>query len=218
MTATDLEGIYIKYKNSNYYARSDGSYRMKIADAVSNVLASMTLNTENGDLETGTYTITVQSFGSIDGIYFSSEIASDSKNIQVVSTNYGFSVDLDANSVLINKADGKNKNNTNNLDFTLKYSGGFEHPKIVVSLYRRKYDQIYSHEYQIVDIKDYVTNNLASTSVAREYLVTDLVTASQSFRLTTKDTGLTTGTYKVVFTLYDGNNKICDMHKAIIIK
>ena len=218
LTAADLEGIYITYNGNNYFPRSDGSYRMKIADAVSNVLASMTLNTENGDLDTGTYTITAQSFGSIDGIYFSSEIASDSKNLQVVSTNYGFSVELDANSVLINKSNGKNKNNTNNLDFTLKYSGGFEHPKIVVSLYRRKYDQIYSHEYQIVDIKDYVTNNLASTNVAREYLVTDLVNASQTFRLTTKDTGLTTGTYKVVFTLYDGNNKICDMHKAIIIK
>jgi hypothetical protein len=100
LTASDLEGIYITYNGSNYFPRSDGSYRIKIADAVSNVLADMVLNTENGNLETGTYTITAQSFGSIDGTYFSSEIASDSKDVQVVSTDYGFSVDLDDKSVL----------------------------------------------------------------------------------------------------------------------
>ena len=218
LTSADLEGIYITYKGNNYFPRSDGSYRIKIADAVSNVLANMTLNTENGDLETGTYTITAQSFGSIDGTYFSSEIASDNKNIQVVSTNYGFLVELDENSVLINKSNGKNKNNTNNLDFTIGYSGGFEHPKIVVSLYRRKYDQIYSYDYQLIDLNDFVTNTLVATNVSKEYLVTDLVRATQNYTLTIKDSNLTTGTYKVVFTLYDGTNKICDMDKAIIIK
>ena len=108
---------------NNYFPRSDGSYRIKIADAVSNVLADMVLNTENGNLETGTYTITAQSFGSIDGTYFSSEIASDSKDIQVVSTDYGFSVDIDDKSVIIDKATGKNKNNTNALNFTIGYTG-----------------------------------------------------------------------------------------------
>ena len=218
LTSADLEGIYITYKGNNYFPRSDGSYRIKIADAVSNVLANMTLNTENGDLETGTYTITAQSFGSIDGTYFSSEIASDTKDIQVVSTNYGFLVELDDKSVLIDKTNGKNKNDTNNLDFTIGYSGGFERPKIVVSLYRRKYDQVYSYDYQMVDLKDFVTNSLIATSVSKEYLVTDLVRATQNFKLTLKNGNLRTGTYKIVFTLYDGTNKICDMDKAIIIK
>ena len=218
LTASDLEGIYISYNGSNYFPRSDGSYRIKIADAVANVLANMTLHTENGNLETGTYTITAQSFGSIDGTYFSSAIASDSKNVQIVSTNYGFSVDLDDNSVLIDKATGKTKNNNNNLPFTIGYSGGFEHPKIVVSLYRRKYDQVCTYEYQLVNLRDYVTNTLTSTSIAYEYLVTDSLLATQNYTLTLKNKGLKTGTYKVVFTLYDGTNKICDMNKSIIIK
>ena len=125
---------------------------------------------------------------------------------------------MDNNSVLIDKSNGKNKNDTNNLDFTIGYSGGFESPKIVVSLYRRKYDQIYSYDYEIVDLKDFVTNSLIATNISKEYLVTDLVRATQNYTLTTKAGGLTTGTYKIVFTLYDGTNKICDMDKAIIIK
>lgn len=218
LTTSDLEGIYISYNGSNYFPRADGSYRIKIADAVANVLANMTLHTENGDLETGTYTITAQSFGSIDGTYFSTAIASDSKNIQIVSTNYGFSVDLDDRSVLIDKATGKTKNDNNNLAFTLGYSGAFEHPKIVVSLYRRKYDNVVSYDYELVDLGDFVTNTLVSTSVTNEYLVTDSVLATQNYTLNLKNTGLTSGTYKVVFSLYDGTNKICDMNKSVIIK
>ena len=218
LTAADLEGIYITYNGLNYFPRSDGSYRIKIADAVSNVLTDMILNTENGSLETGTYTIKAQSFGSVDGTYFSSEIASDTKDVQVVSTDYGFSVSLDDKSVLIDKETGKTKNDNNNLAFTLGYSGGFEHPKIVVSLYRRSYEDIYSYDYNLIDLRNYVTNTLISTIVQNEYLVTDLLYSTQNFTLTLKNTGLTTGTYKIVFTLYDGNNRICDMHKTIIIK
>ena len=145
-------------------------------------------------------------------------IFSDSKDIQVVSTNYGFLVELDDLSVLIDKNTGKSKNNTNNLTFTLGYSGGFENPKIVVSLYRRKYDQIYSYDYEKVDLQDYVTNTLTATDIENEYLVTDLVRNTQNFTLTMNNGELTTGTYKVVFTLYDGRNRISDMDKAIIIK
>ena len=217
MTSTDLEGIYIKYKNTNYYARSDGSYRIKIADAVANVLADMELHTEVGNLETGTYTIKAESFGSTDGTYFSSAIAEDSKDLQIVSSKYGFVVNLDDNSVLIDKTTGKNKNDTNNLNFTIGYSGNFDTPKIVVSLYRRKYDQIYSYEYEQVDLSNYVTNNLTSTDNTNEYLVTANAQTSQNFTLTMKN-NLTTGTYKIRFSLYDGNVLIADMDKAVIIK
>ena len=218
LSAGQLEGIYITYQGNNYFPRSDGSYRIKIADAVSNVIANMTLNTENGHLETGTYTITAQSFGSIDGTYFSSPIASDSKNIQVVSTDYGFSVELNDLSVLIDKNTGKNKNNTNDLNFTIGYSGGFEHPRVAVTLYRRKYDRIYSYDYEKVDLRNYISNAIPSTGVENEYVVTSTVRATQNFTLPIKNGNLRTGTYKIVFTLYDGNNKICDMNKVVIIK
>ena len=217
LTDSDLQGIYISYNDINYFASSDGSYRMKIADAVSNVLSNMTLHTTNGQLDTGTYTITAQSFGSTDGVYFSTQIASATKNIQIVNTNYGFSVDMNENDVLIAHDTGKTKNDSNNLQFTLGYSGNFANPQITVSLYRRNYDDIYSYEYELVNLSDYVTNTLTSAG-GNEYLVTNNVLATQNFVLTTKNTGLTTGTYKVRFSLYDGSTHIADMDKAVIIK
>ena len=217
LSATNLQGIYIRYNGTNYYARSDGSYRIKIADAVANVLADMELHTENGSLETGTYLIRAQSFGSTDGTYFSSAIAEDSESVQIVSSNYGFLVTLGDGSVIIDKTTGKGKDNSNNLNFTIGYSGNFSTPKVVVSLYRRKYDDIYSYEYEQVNLSTYVTNALTSTSVTNEYLVTSNVQASQNYTLTTR-TNLTTGTYKIRFSLYDDDVLITNMDKSVIIK
>ena len=217
LTASDLEGIYIRYRNANYYARSDGSFRIKIADAVSNVLATMVLHTEMGSLDTGAYTVKADSFGSTDGTYFSSAIATDSEYLQVVSTDYGFAVTLDGNSVIIDSTTGKTAADSNNLTFTIDYEGHFDSPKVVVSLYRRKYDNVVSYEYELVNLSAYVTNPLTAASGTNEYLVTDNVQATQNYVLTT-GTQLRTGTYKIRFSLYDGTSLICDMDKPVIIK
>jgi len=217
LTSQNLEGIYIQYGGKNYYARSDGSYRIKIADTVANVLTNMTLYTTNGHLTTGTYLITAQSFGSVDGVYFSTAIATDSQQIQIVNTNYGFNVEMNANSVLVDRETGVTKNNTNSIQFTIEYSGYFANAEVRISLLRRDYTAITSYDYNLVDLAGYVTNNLVSTAVTNEYLVTDSLQASQTYTITL-DEGLTTGTYKIRFSLYDNDVFIDSMDKSIIIK
>ncbi len=217
LTSSDLTGIYIELDGNRYYARADGSFRMKIADAVSNVLTNMIIYTTNGSLETATYTFQFETFGSLDGVYFSSAIATDSFNMQIINTDYGLSAELDDNSVLIDKTTGFTKNDNNDLNFTIKYQAEFENPKLNVSLYRRDYDNIYTSTYSQVNLADYVSNTLTATSVPNEYLVTDNVQDTQNFNLKLKE-NLITGTYKVVFSLYDGENYIGNVEKMIIIK
>ena len=217
LTSSELTGIYIEHNGIRYYARSDGSYRIKLADAVSNVLTDMIVYTTNGTLETATYTFQFETFGSLDGVYFSDAIATDSVNMQIINTDYGLAADLDDNSVLINGETGITQNNNNLLDFTVRYVAEFSNPKITISLYRRDYTNIYSSTYNLVDLADYVTNTLQTTSVEKEYLVTDNAQDTQQFTLNLKD-NLTTGTYKIVFSLYDGENYIGNVDKMIIIK
>ena len=217
LTAANLQGIYIRHGNTNYFVQSDGSFRIKIADAVANVIADMDLHTERGTLGSGTYTIKAESFGSLDGTYFSSAIAEDTINVQVVSTTYGFDVTLPDSAVLINKEDGKNTNNSNNMTFTIGYSGSFSDPTITVSLLRRNYDTEQNYNFDADELSLFVTNTLTSTATAGEYLVTDDAQAEQTLTLTTR-TNLKTGTYKVRFKLYDGINYIATMDKAIIVK
>ena len=217
LTSSDLTGIYIELDGNRYYARADGSFRMKIADAVSNVLTNMIVYTTNGSLETATYTFQFETFGSLDGVYFSSAIATDSFNMQIINTDYGLSAELDDNSVLINKTTGITKNDNNELNFTINYQAEFENPKLHISLYRRDYDNIYTSTYSLVNLADYVSNTLTATSTQNEYLVTDNLQETQNFNLMLKD-NLVTGTYKVVFSLYDGENYIGNVEKMIIIK
>ena len=217
LTSSDLTGIYIELDGNRYYARADGSFRMKIADAVSNVLTNMIVYTTNGSLETATYTFQFETFGSLDGVYFSSAIATDSFNLQIINTDYGLTAELDENSVLIDKTTGFTKNDNNELNFTINYQAEFENPKLHVSLYRRDYDNIYTSTYSLVNLADYVSNTLTATSTQNEYLVTDNLQETQNFNLMLKD-NLVTGTYKVVFSLYDGENYIGNVEKMIIIK
>lgn len=217
LTASELTGIYLEHGGTKYYARYDGSYRLKLADAVSNILTDMMFYTENGQLDTATYTLKFETFGSIDGVYFSSAIATDSINIQIINTDYGLSAEIDDNSVLIDKTTGMTKNNNNVLDFTIGYQAEFANPKIHVSLYRRDYSSIYSSTYNLVTLADYVTNTLTATTVTNEYLVTDNPQTTQNFVLNLKE-NIMSGTYKVVFSLYDGDNYIGNVEKMIIIK
>lgn len=217
LTASQLTGIYLEHGGKRYFARYDGSYRLKLADAVSNVLTDIMFYTENGKLDTATYTLKFETFGSIDGVYFSSAIATDSINMQIINADYGLAAILDDNSVLIDKTTGLTQNDSNALDFTIGYSAEFENPKIHVSLYRRDYSSIYSSTYSKVNLADYVSNTLTSTSIANEYLVTDSPQNSQNFTLRLKQ-NLTTGTYKIVFSLYDGDNYIGNVDKIVIIK
>ena len=217
LTASELTGIYIEHGGKKYYARYDGSYRFKIADAVSNVATDMMFYTENGNLETATYTLKFETFGSIDGVYFSSAIATDSVNMQIINTDYGLSAEIDDNSVLIDKTTGKTKNDNNELNFAIGYQAEFTDPEIHISLYRRDYSSIYSSTYNLVDLTEYVTNTLTTTTVANEYLVTDNPQSTQNFVLNLKE-NIKSGTYKIVFSLYDGGNYIGNVEKMIIIK
>ena len=192
-------------------------YRIKLADAISNVVKNMTVHTENGTLESKTYTFKFETFGSFDGIYYSKSIATDSFNIQIISSDYGLKADLDAKCSFINKDTGKTLNENNELNFQIGYSGGFENAKIQVSLYRRDYTSIYSSEYHLVDLADYVSNQLVSAVQEKEYMVSDSVQTSQDFNLTLKG-NLVSGTYKFIFKLYDGDNYIGEVEKTVIIK
>lgn len=217
LTASQLTGIYLEHGGKRYFARYDGSYRLKLADAVSNILTDIMFYTENGNLDTATYTFKFETFGSIDGVYFSSAIATDTINMQIINTDYGLSAELDDNSVLIDKTKGLTKNNSNAMEFKVGYQAEFENPKICVSLYRRDYSNIYSSTYNLVDLKDYVINTLNATTNTNEYLVTDTPQSTQQFTLNLKE-NIVSGTYKVTFSLYDGDNYIGNVEKMIIIK
>lgn len=214
-----LLGIYFTIDGVNYYPRIDGTTRIKIADKVSNVLSRIVINTSNNStLATGVYTIKIETFGSSDGIYYGLT-SSDSIEVKttIINSKYGLKVATSDESKIINKDTGQNENYQNKISGSVEYSSGLENPKITVSLARRKYDSVYQQDYETVDMSDYISTPLTETDFNKEYLFSDLPTDNMSFNWDTK-TKLKTGTYRLIFKLYDGNEYIGEEYEYIIIK
>ena len=214
-----LLGIYFTIDGVNYYPRIDGTTRIKIADKVSNGLSKIIINTSNNTtLATGDYTIKIESFGSSDGIYYGLN-SSDSTEVHltIINSRFGLKVNTGDEYKIINKDTGQNENSENKISGTVEYSSGLENPNITVSLYRRKYDTVYSKEYELVDLADYVSINLDEATNKNEYLFSDSPKDVMNFEFNT-NSNLMTGTYKLVFKLYDNDEFIGEEYEYIIIK
>ena len=214
-----LLGINFELDGQYYYPRIDGTTRISIADKVTDVLAKIQINTENNTtLATGNYKIRIESFGSADGIYYGL-IASDMAEVdlRIINMSYGIKVSIPSKSKIINHETGKNINENNSLAITVKYSSSFNNPNIAVSLYRRDYSEVVSQQYNLVDLKDYTSTILISTNREKEYEVSNSPVESSTHFLLLKD-NLTTGTYKLVYKLYDGNIYIGEAYEYLIIK
>ena len=135
----------------------------------------------------------------------------------IINSKYGLKVNTDDVSKILDKNTGQNKNNENIIKGNLEYSSGLSNPNITISLYRRKYDTIYSQEYELVNLTDYISNNLDLSEHENEYVFSDKPTDSMEITLNTKN-NLTTGTYKIVFKLYDNSEYIGEDYEYIIIK
>ena len=119
--------------------------------------------------------------------------------------------------MFIDKNTGNNLNNTNAYVFNINYSSGLSNPNIRVKLYRRDYSSVYSNEYNLVNLTDYVSNNLNSSSNEYEYYLSNNPVDGLNLTLYFKD-NLLSGTYKIGFSLYDDNNYIGEVYKYVIIK
>lgn len=202
-----------------------GTTRIKIADKVTDVIARIKMNTEdNTTWATGDYKIVIESFGSSDGIYYGLT-ASDSieLNVTIINSEYGLKVVTKDETKIVESETGNTQDGANNIVSTVEYESVLEKPHITVSLYRRKYNDVYDMEYEKVDLQEYVTNTLNTIAeeeeekFEKEYLVTNTPKSTQDFSLTLK-TGLKTGTYKLVYKLYDGKAYVGEDYEYIVIK
>lgn len=219
LNGSSLLGVKFTLNNVDYYPRMDGTTRINISPRVANVSSKIKLDTTNSNLSSGTYKIKIETFGSSDGIYYGL-VSSDSKELTLHLLNniYGLKVSLPDNEVTIDKKTGKTMNDNNVLVFNVNYESGLENPNLRVNLKRRKYDQIYSLEYETVDFSDYFNHSYRLVnSDKKEYLITNNILDSQSYYMYLKD-NLKSGTYKVNFLLYDGENYIGEVYNYIVIR
>lgn len=218
VSGTSMLGLYYEIDGVRYYPNIDGTTRIKIADKVGNAETWIRLVTGTSQLATGNYTLRIQSFGSPDGIYYSLDTSDTLEfDIYIVNEIYGLNVHETNEEMIIDSVTGKTLNETNIVNYVVNYNSNLENPSIRVRMSRRLYNQVYTSSYEIVDIKDYITDNLQSASGANTYLLINNPSSEQNVVFHFKPE-LVTGTYKLEFILCDGNSPIGTVEKYIIIR
>ena len=214
---SSILGLTYELDGNIYYPRMDGTVRIPLADKVANLYSRIKINTENTNIASGNYTLKIESFGSYDGIYYG-PVSSDTLEIPftVMNSRYGLNVTLNDGSVIIDKDTGMTSIDNNALVFNIDYSSNLANPNIRLSLYRRNYDEVYDLNYTKVNLLDYITNNLQDLG-EYTYLLDENPFSNMSKFIYLKE-NLKSGTYKFVFSLYDGDIYIGDVSKYVIIK
>ncbi len=218
VSGTSLLGLYYEIDGQRYYPNIDGTTRIKLADKVGNLETWVKVVTGTSQIATGNYTLRVASFGSPDGIYYGLNTYSHKDfNIYIVNEIYGLNIHEEDKEMIVDQATGLTLNGTNTVTYEIDYNSGLENPKIHVKMSRRKYDTVYSSDYLSVDLANYVSNVLISTSIPNEYLLVDNPNEVTTITLYFKP-NIQNGTYKLEFILYDGTSAIGTVEKYIIIK
>ena len=170
-------------------------------------------------MPTGRYTLKIETFGSPDGIYYGIEASDYTEcSVYIINGTYGLKVTTTDKEKIINKDTGNNQNNTNTIRCSISYDSSLSNPVMTVSLYRRDYGTIYSNGYNKVDLADYVKNELQQTDISdNEYIASNNLVENMTFDMTFKE-NLTTGTYKIVYKLYDNTTYIGEAYEYIIIR
>ncbi len=240
---SSLLGTYFKITQKNtagddvdyfYYPRADGTTRIKLAEKVSNLASSITIDTQDSTLN-GEYIIKIETFGSADGIYYGLEVSdSEEVTLTVIDNIYGLNSTIPENETIVDMTTGHVlepdtgyiSETDNKVTVKLEYKSGLENPYITVKMLRRNYDSAASLEYETVDMKEYVESELINvnpndlTVLPNEYVAS--TTEQIAALIPEKDDGeeddteaifidfmyemgedLVSGTYKVMYTLYD---------------
>ena len=219
LNSDSLFGVNFELDGKLYYPRIDGTTRICIADKVTDILARLKLNTQNNKtLATGDYKIKIESFGSSDGIYYgltaSGQIELD---VRIINSSYGLKITTEDKLKIVDKHTGFTMNGNANFMSKIEYSSGLQNPNIAVSLYRRDYSDIYSERYNLVDFADYVKTYVSPTAREKEYVVSVKPAKEFNVAYVLKD-NLVSGTYKLVYKLYDNNTYVGEAYEYIVIK
>ena len=210
----NLKNVSFKIGEKSYSPDNDGIVRIKLSNIVAKTHSTLRIITyaTNSKLETGEYNFIITPYISADGKYSNNY---EDSNIIIKATtikteedvDYGFNVIMDSEDKIIYKENNKTK-----MNFEIIESGELESPNIRISLYKRQDLSPYNQTYEIVDLQDYIIDELIEVE-------------ENAYRAVEKDLELTLNTtkflktgYEFRFELYDGDKHITTIKKKFIVR
>ena len=220
-----LTGTSIEMDGAPYFADSEGVFRIKLSGKVSNLNKSLYFLTDE-NLPAGNYTMVFTLFASSDGLHNSGGLQYVEKEIKVTVVPADNAIKVTGQD-RIKIIDGKtklNENGTNESFYRVTTTQSLTNPNLRVTLYKRNtdnkdnqtyteinLDQVFIHSYNIPS-----TYGLIAAS-PNELMVSNGVNSQTDVRMTYQEV-LTSGTYRIVFRLYDQDQLIDEDFEYFIIK
>ncbi len=212
-----LIGTSININNQEYFADGDGIFRIKLADKVTNLSIRPKI-TATKDLPVGEYTLRCTLFASSDGLHNSvyENSVTQEFTVHVVGSDNAIVVDSNDLEKVVIGENGLNLNDSKTNTYTVTYESELNNPNLRVEIYKRKVNDVNSTEYESIPFNNLFKERLTATTGNEKYInIGNSNTGNVSFTL--NDT-LISGTYKIVFKLYDNNQIIDDDVKYVIVK
>ena len=213
-----LIGTYFMINNQQYFADSDGVFRIKLSDKVSNLIRSASLMVYK-NLPAGEYTVRYTLFASDDGLHNSNPLNSVSQSftVTVVSADNSLIVDGEPYTEIVDGLTGLNMNNSRLNTYTVQYQSVLSNPNFRVEVYKRSTNNVDDAAYNSIGFHYLFTNDFFSLEGNEVSISMDgRARKNFDFQLQTTD-NLTSGTYRVVFKLYDNNQLIDSDEKYVIV-
>ena len=227
VSSSMLTGTNIMIDNVRYFADSDGIFRIKLAGKVSNIKRNVYITTDKM-LPSGSYTLRFTLFASPDGKHNSHtlEAASIDIPITVVGSDNSIVVETEDETKVVYGETSLNELGLNYNQYIISTNSVLNNPNVRLSVYKRSISDKDTTVYEEVPISNLFTNTFVDpTSKSQDYYATSehekLINITTGIKVTLNfnlASDLTSGTYKVVFKLYDVNQLIEEETKYVIVK
>lgn len=211
-----LVGSNIFFNNQEYYADGDGIYRIKLADKVSNIEKNASI-VINKNLPSGNYTMRYVLFASPDGLHnskYANSVIQDFP-VTVVSADNSITATCGDDTKLVDGETGLNHAGSKINTYKIEYTSQLSNPNIHMEVLKRNIDDINTTQFTSVDFQTLFKNHLQEAN-DNEVYVDMLGQTEKTLDLELADE-LTSGTYRIVFKLYDNNQLIDQDIKYVIV-
>lgn len=224
LSSSLLLGTVLKIDGKSNFADGDGVYRIKLSGKVSNLRDRMALYVDS-TLPAGVYKMKFVLFSSDDGRHNKSISNSWVKEFTftVIGSENAINVTTDDKTKVVIGDVGLNSSESKENVYNLTYKSVLSNPNVRVQVLKRDISTIDATKYNEVDFNTLfknTLNNASSMGYSSNYSYEKMLDVSAdvenkiNFNLVDD---LTSGTYKVVFKLYDGNQLIEEDTEYVIV-
>lgn len=220
ISSSMLQGTVVKVEKNSYFVDGDGIFRIKLAGKVSNLVRNMSILVDKG-VPPGIYKIRFTLFASPDGLHNSSsdKYVEYEKTITVVDDDNALSVTTDDTSKLVNGETGLNQADKVFNQYTIVNKSVLTNPNIRVDLYKRSTENADTVNYVEVPFNTLFADGVTLSNNANypyEIKINASINGTTTYTFSLGD-NLTSGTYKLVFRLYDNNQVVDEEIQYVIV-